>query len=170
MTEEARQRAGWTRERPTETGWYWWRETAQDFPHAVLVWPGDGDVKLVKGGFWRDAKELDNTDGEWRGPMTPDDGDTNENVDTQQPVVKDSFTTEIAIRLCEKWFDSGARASWCPTMAQDFAAAMDAYGDREYKRGLEEAANVVRKHTALSRQGILDLADELDRLAQEARR
>ena len=47
---------------------------------------------------------------------------------------------------------------------------IQSYGDREYKRGLEVAANVVRKHTALSRQGILDLADELDRLAQEARR
>ena len=134
MTDEARQRAGWTRERPTETGWYWWRETAQDFPHAVLVWPGDGDVKLVKGGFWRDAKELDNTDGEWRGPMTPDDG------------------------------------------------------DREYQRGLEAAANVVRAQAGgLTREACAGCgneddvaegaandalryaADTLDRLAQEAR-
>lgn len=29
-----------------------------------------------------------------------------------------------AVKLCERWFDTGARASWCPKMTNEFASAL----------------------------------------------
>lgn len=46
---------------------------------------------------------------------------------------------EIAEQLCEKWFDTGARASWCPAMVDDFSAAL---ADARLA-GMEEAAKCV---------------------------
>lgn len=40
-------------------------------------------------------------------------------IDTAQRRVE-----ATAIQLCEKWFEAGARASWCPAMANDFAQAL----------------------------------------------
>ena len=123
MTDEARQRAGWTREKPTVPGWYWNRNT--DNPtHAMVYVRNSLDIVehlevLVAGRYSfleRTCYTIEQISGEWRGPITPDDG------------------------------------------------------DREYRRGLEEAAKVFRKCTALSRQGVIELADSLARLAQEARR
>jgi hypothetical protein len=31
---------------------------------------------------------------------------------------------EQAEKLCEQWFDTGARASWCPKMVDEFAEAL----------------------------------------------
>ena len=106
MTEEARQRAGWTSQ-PTQPGWHWWRcGKRMDVFRVTQI-----DIDC-----WADVTHK--ADSEWRGPITPDDG------------------------------------------------------DREYRRGLEAAAKVVRTWNSGAGGGVLrqGIADELDRLAQEARR
>lgn len=38
----------------------------------------------------------------------------------------DQREREIAEQLCEKWFETGMRASWCTEMVDDFAQALAA--------------------------------------------
>ena len=136
MTEEARQRAGWTRELPKVPGFYWWRNLSAKYEEdreVVIYKVRDYVGKLAVGNCT--IKDSHYQKGEWRGPITPDDG------------------------------------------------------DREYQRGLEAAANVVRAQAGgLTREACAGCgneddvaegaandalryaADTLDRLAQEARR
>ena len=82
MTDEARQRAGWTREKPTVPGWYWNRNT--DNPtHAMVYVRNSLDIVehlevLVAGRYSfleRTCYTIEQISGEWRGPITPDDGE-----------------------------------------------------------------------------------------------
>ena len=49
------------------------------------------------------------------------------------------WTREKAEKLCETWFDTGARASWCPKMVDEFAAALADSYQRGWVAGLGEA-------------------------------
>ena len=66
-------KAGWTRERPTEAGWYWWRNLQKKYavdqgPFIYMVrWYGN---KLAIGNC--DIEDSHYTRGEWLGPLTPD--------------------------------------------------------------------------------------------------
>ena len=56
--------AGWTREKPTVAGWYWWRNAK-----LMVVYVGEyppGSLYVM--GFG----SLANFDGEWLGPISPD--------------------------------------------------------------------------------------------------
>jgi hypothetical protein len=41
---------------------------------------------------------------------------------------------ETALKLCERWFDKGARASWCPEMVHEFAQAIRDEREAEQQR------------------------------------
>ncbi len=61
----------WSRERPTQAGWYWWRRSIQD-PEQVLrivVIPMLGLHATSM--FDNDAKKVSVLDGEWQGPLEP---------------------------------------------------------------------------------------------------
>ena len=63
--------AGWTREKPTKNGWYWWRFDASTSATIVRIMVcGDGSLAEVSNnGHLLLAA---NFDGEWLGPITPD--------------------------------------------------------------------------------------------------
>lgn len=60
----------WTKEIPTEPGYYWWRLDSNDDPELLLVHIG--------GSFFRAGSELeflcDTQGGEWYGPLTAPEG------------------------------------------------------------------------------------------------
>ena len=64
--------AGWTRERPTKNGWYWWRFDASTSATIVRIMVcGDGSLaEMSNNGHLLLAA---NFDGEWLGPITPTD-------------------------------------------------------------------------------------------------
>ena len=107
MDDEARQRAGWTKEMPQEMGVYWWRSNALDnHPWPVRVHKGDMGLMLMQtiGG----AEPIIIGDGgEWRGPITPDDGDR----EYQRGL-------EVAAIAIEGRFENGATADMLKTGIQ----------------------------------------------------
>lgn len=84
-------------------------------------------------------------------------------IDTAQRRVE-----ATAIQLCEKWFEAGARASWCPAMANDFAQALQ----QARRDVLEEAVKVVNDynlshdHGKKATKACDDIAEMLDRLRE----
>ena len=64
--------AGWTRERPTKNGWYWWRFDASTSATIVRIMVcGDGSLaEMSNNGHLLLAA---NFDGEWLGPISPTD-------------------------------------------------------------------------------------------------
>lgn len=64
--------AGWTRERPTKNGWYWWRFDASTSATIVRIMVcGDGSLaEMSNNGHLLLAA---NFDGEWLGPLSPTD-------------------------------------------------------------------------------------------------
>ena len=75
MTDDTKQRAGWTTNKPTAEGWYWWQRSLNDEPRVVHITDFYQDkmlrVEFTSGDYGR----VSNCSGEWRGPITPDDGD-----------------------------------------------------------------------------------------------
>ena len=63
--------AGWTREKPTKNGWYWWRFDASTSATIVRIMVcGDGSLaEMSNNGHLLLAA---NFGGEWLGPITPD--------------------------------------------------------------------------------------------------
>ena len=55
-----------------------------------------------------------------------------------------SDNRQIAEQLCERWFDTGARAAWCPKMVDEFAAALQAK-DADHAALLLEARDIIEK-------------------------
>ncbi len=64
--------AGWTREKPTAAGWYWWRRDntkkprcvrVREFGGRLVVWDIPDDMEKA----FDDMKPC----GEWLGPITP---------------------------------------------------------------------------------------------------
>lgn len=64
--------AGWTRNKPTVAGWYWWRDDSKSMPHAILVWSTSDNTLQAKGGFWTTSQDVARMDGEWLGPLSPE--------------------------------------------------------------------------------------------------
>ena len=67
----------WTRENPTQPGWYWWRAeqaiNGQKFFKIVKVAGNhmDNDSRLVVHDINPNPFLLLNASGEWQGPITP---------------------------------------------------------------------------------------------------
>lgn len=62
--------AGWTREKPTVAGWYWWRDVDKRGKVRFCVCQ---EVYMLRGSlFAADCGYLDKSRGEWLGPITPD--------------------------------------------------------------------------------------------------
>lgn len=59
--------AGWTRNKPTVAGWYWWRQEKgmMEVPREVVYSP-------FYRGLVTQGERLIAGDGEWLGPITPD--------------------------------------------------------------------------------------------------
>ena len=71
MSESAGQR--WTRNKPTEDGWYWWRKPEDNLliPYVVKVQKSpSGDMFVFWQHDWNYATVLG---GEWQGPLTPNE-------------------------------------------------------------------------------------------------
>lgn len=64
--------AGWTREKPTKNGWYWWRFDASTSATIVRIMVcGDGSLaEMSNNGHLLLAA---NFGGEWFGPLSPND-------------------------------------------------------------------------------------------------
>lgn len=86
------------------------------------------------------------------------------------------WTREKAEKLCEAWFDTGARASWCPKMVDEFAAALADSFQQGRVAGLEEAARRADKIGNQSSSShvrsvvgliVMDLYEQLAQAAQE---
>ena len=59
--------AGWTREKPTAAGWYWYRSINDEQTESVVwVAPNMG----VFSAFYH--SRVEHLDGEWLGPISPD--------------------------------------------------------------------------------------------------
>jgi hypothetical protein len=61
----------WTKEPPTEPGWYWWREDATRLPYPRHV-RHDGDGVLYVIGY--QFPTVAEYGGEWQGPIAPQEG------------------------------------------------------------------------------------------------
>lgn len=64
----------WTRSKPTEPGWYWWRDHVHGIPTMIEV-EGDGsDVEpLIVRWDCADDEPVEQMDGEWQGPLSPNE-------------------------------------------------------------------------------------------------
>ena len=64
-------RRKWTREKPTEPGWYWWQRSANDEPVVVHITDLHADkilrIEYPQGDYGR----LSNCTGSFQGPITP---------------------------------------------------------------------------------------------------
>lgn len=76
--------AGWTRKRPSEPGYYWWRDTDKDgmvthYERPVHVWQSRESVDepfqvyTSLTGLPVDIKLVKDVWGEWLGPISPND-------------------------------------------------------------------------------------------------
>jgi hypothetical protein len=77
----------WTRERPTEPGWYWWRVSPNTCPDLVLLRKGGVGseetvlcdvIGTIERGEWSFSDKRccllkDLLSGEWQGPLTPNE-------------------------------------------------------------------------------------------------
>ncbi len=77
----------WTRSKPTEPGWYWWRLTTVSSPALVLLRNGGGGsyetilcdvIDTVEQGEWSFSDKRccllkDLLSGEFQGPLTPNE-------------------------------------------------------------------------------------------------
>lgn len=60
----------WSRERPTEPGWYWWRTVSITPSKTVKIQV----VQIGDGGYcWQEGEYTSNLGGEWQGPLTPNE-------------------------------------------------------------------------------------------------
>ena len=65
----------WTKEKPTESGWYWWRFEKKNVPHMVyVVWentmrPVENDRLLILYPNSNKEFEVETRGGEWAGPI-----------------------------------------------------------------------------------------------------
>jgi hypothetical protein len=70
MTPPAGQR--WTKRKPTEPGWYWWRFRVGKDPVAMKI----GDDHIAKTNVFTIGTSvllIDELPGEWQGPITPNE-------------------------------------------------------------------------------------------------
>lgn len=66
----------WSTQKPTVPGWYWWRWKGEVRAIQLAVLPGSTTGKMyVKGGISVPINALD-CDGEWQGPLTPNEATT----------------------------------------------------------------------------------------------
>ena len=63
------ERMGWTREKPKEAGWYWYREDGE-FLYAVKV---RDDLTVIFPGNECEFTMAELGDQEWQGPIRPED-------------------------------------------------------------------------------------------------
>lgn len=72
----------WTKNSPTEPGWYWFREdmSRSAVIHKVGKWPGGG-LAVVLSKRWHDheVSAPENMSGHWYGPLQEPGGDAVEN-------------------------------------------------------------------------------------------
>ena len=64
--------AGWTREKPTEAGWYWWRRDQHALPGVAIVCSDLSGYYMNRTGYNSTFDHVDDVIGEWLGPITPD--------------------------------------------------------------------------------------------------
>ena len=64
--------AGWTREKPSKEGVYWFRWTVNSNSLIVSVAKDDCDWRVLEMGHQYDGALAGYGDGEWLGPITPD--------------------------------------------------------------------------------------------------
>ncbi len=64
--------AGWTREKPSKEGVYWFRWTVNSNSLIVSVAKDDCDWRVLEMGHQYDGTLAGYGDGEWLGPITPD--------------------------------------------------------------------------------------------------
>ena len=116
--------AGWTRERPTKNGWYWWRFDASTSATIVRIMVcGDGSLaEMSNNGHLLLAA---NFDGEWLGPLSPNDrqqGRVEGLKQAGEAYVKYLMTPQY--RKDWKTFDE-----WCRWMAQQATQDEKGVGD-----------------------------------------
>ena len=69
----------------------------------------------------------------------------------------EGWTREKAEKLCEAWFDTGARASWCQKMVDEFAAALTDSYQQGRVEGLRECLDMLEGEIACDRDsGVLE--------------
>ena len=142
MTDEARQRAGWTRNQPTAKGFYWYRPVHYAAPPQILE-IGSG-MSLPRIVLNTDRFYLSQWDGEWLGPITPDDGDRE---------------YRRGLEACEAWLKEFIEWNAC---------SEDKPG--HYKCHQCEREQIPGKQCHDEDCDIVTAKALLDRLAQEARR
>ena len=64
--------AGWTREKPTVAGWYWWRRDQHALPGVAIVCSDLSGYYMNRTGHNSTFDHVDDVIGEWLGPITPD--------------------------------------------------------------------------------------------------
>lgn len=64
--------AGWTREKPTVAGWYWWRRDQHALPGVAIVCSDLSGYYMNRTGYNSTFDHVDDVIGEWLGPLTPD--------------------------------------------------------------------------------------------------
>ena len=64
--------AGWTREKPSKEGVYWFRWTENSNPLILSVAKDDCAWRVLEMGNQYDGALAGYSDGEWLGPITPD--------------------------------------------------------------------------------------------------
>ena len=65
--------AGWTSEKPTAAGWYWWRRDQHALPGVAIVCSDLSGYYMSRTGHNSTFDHVDDVIGEWRGPISPDD-------------------------------------------------------------------------------------------------
>ena len=65
--------AGWTREKPTVAGWYWWRRDQHALPGVAIVCSDLSGYYMNRTGHNSTFDHVDDVIGEWLGPLTPTD-------------------------------------------------------------------------------------------------
>jgi hypothetical protein len=61
----------WTRNKPTEPGWYWWRTVNGDSAVRIIHTHEGGLLIQFEGGHVTHLHRV--TLGEWQGPLTPNE-------------------------------------------------------------------------------------------------
>ena len=63
----------WTKDNPTEPGWYWYRD--EDGPRCLRLYHEDGEIVVEIDWIYERSELLDEYEGgEWQGPIKPEEG------------------------------------------------------------------------------------------------
>ena len=79
----------------------------------------------------------------------------------------EGWTREKAEKLCEAWFDTGARASWCQKMVDEFAAALTDSYQQGRVEGLREAVQIGNEQSPHHLECALKWARKCEQRANE---